>query len=491
MNNIITVLNLSAPSTGNFLVDVIKWLIGISSSVAVGIILFTLILKILTFPLDFVSKISMRKNSLKMEELRPELEKLQKQYANDKELYNRKVAALYKKNGTSMFGACLPTIVTLVFFIIAINAFTAYSGYKNLDNFYQMSLSYDQAIYDGLDCDGDYVINDETGKLIINYDKISSIDFSTANPFVQNNLIIEKKEENNENWISITSTNGYIEYQYKDGVGDKRASKIIILEDKLLSNTELKVDELTYSQYKDKNTSLQNPAVRFLENICENKSAERYREVNDSFLWVKNIWVTDSPLSHPINASPSTLNPGASAGCGCTSCNSCTTDYVLSENTYDKLVSKLDKEKDEANGYFVLPILTALISFLMQFITMKSQKAQMELQTVDGQGMSSQKMMTWMMPIMYAIFAFSMTASFSVYMVISSVLSILSTLFTNYVVDKKYKNKASNKEAERIHGRIHNTEKPVAKKPEKKKKNKEEISDNDFLSGKVGKKKRK
>ena len=79
----------------------------------------------------------MRKNSLKMEEMRPELEKLQKQYANDKQLYNQKMMALYKKNGYSMMGSCLPTIITLVIFIVAINGFTAYSQYQNRVYFYE------------------------------------------------------------------------------------------------------------------------------------------------------------------------------------------------------------------------------------------------------------------------------------------------------------------------------------------------------------------
>ena len=84
------IINFTKPETGNFLVDIILWLVQISSSVAVGIVLFTLILKLITFPFDYVSRASMRKNSVKMEEMRPELEKLQKQYADNKDLYNQK-----------------------------------------------------------------------------------------------------------------------------------------------------------------------------------------------------------------------------------------------------------------------------------------------------------------------------------------------------------------------------------------------------------------
>ena len=66
----------------NWIGVVIQWIIGIAGNVGLGIVLFTLVLKLITLPLDIYSKASMRKNSLKMEKMRPQLEKLQKQYQN-------------------------------------------------------------------------------------------------------------------------------------------------------------------------------------------------------------------------------------------------------------------------------------------------------------------------------------------------------------------------------------------------------------------------
>ena len=144
------IINFTAPEAGNFLVKIIIWLVSTSSSIAVGIIVFTLILKLITLPFDYFSRASMRKNTLKMEQMRPELEKLQKQYADNKDLYNQKMMALYKKNGYSMFGACLPTILTLIIFIVAINAFTDYSQYQNKLDFYHMSQSYNTVIHNAI-----------------------------------------------------------------------------------------------------------------------------------------------------------------------------------------------------------------------------------------------------------------------------------------------------------------------------------------------------
>ena len=83
----------------DWLTSIITAIVTSVSSVMLGVVLFTLVLKVITLPLDYFSRASMRKSSLKMEEMRPELEKLQKQYANDKQLYQQKMMALYKKRG--------------------------------------------------------------------------------------------------------------------------------------------------------------------------------------------------------------------------------------------------------------------------------------------------------------------------------------------------------------------------------------------------------
>ena len=71
-----------------------------------GIIVFTLVLKGITLPFDIYQRYKMRKQTLIMKNMKEDLDKLQKQYANDKTTYNMKMQELYKKNGYSMLGAC-------------------------------------------------------------------------------------------------------------------------------------------------------------------------------------------------------------------------------------------------------------------------------------------------------------------------------------------------------------------------------------------------
>ncbi len=583
------ILNFSQPATGNFLVDIIAWLIKISSSIAVGVVLFTVLLKLITLPFDYVSRASMRKNSLKMEEMRPELEKLQQQYANDKALYNQKMMALYKKNGYSMFGACLPTILTLVIFIVAINAFTSYSQYQNKLYFYNMSKAYNNVIYSGFELDesqSKYITRGVNEELIINGNSLyelyvdggeqtqntvkgtkkdnSQFDINfdvtvgattdiknkeevtigqttahqmvvyTENGFIKATLnfdknvynqvgkdagkvdgisfsstyynVIETKldsnelasEENNfllyypvdENGNILLDSNGekikwdyataklkytpeYFNTVYKKQI-DSANEEIKKLQDKGEDYSHIKVP--TYSPLT---------AEEFLQDIRQQKSADKYREEEASFLWVKNIWVTDSPMSHPVASSWSDFK------------NSHGYDgFDIKEEGYGNLTKKLTYEKDAPNGYFILVILTAGSSLLTQLVMSKSQKAQMELQTVDGKGAQTQKVMMIMMPIMMAVFAFMYTSAFSIYIILSSLISMGSTLGINKIVDYKFKKQNANKEKDtkRIRGRVYTPKqeeiKEEPKKDKKKKKGQENAhGDNDFMSGKADGKK--
>ena len=487
------IINFAQPQTANFLVDIIVWLVGITSSVAVGIILFTLILKLITTPFDVFSKISMRKNALKMEAMRPELEKLQKQYADNKQLYNQKMMALYKKNGYSMFGACLPTILMLVIFIVAINAFTSYSQFQNLTYFYNMSNSYNSAIYDGFEVDeseNKYIYKLENGKVELSLDAVledTTGKTSGTLPIISNgtssSFIYEKGEESQEiegqtiisKYIIYSTAKGYVKaksfYDYKDGV-------VYVV------STEYEADAnaLKNSSLKNENNKTfvevlaerpETTAESFIIDIAKTRSAEKFREENSSFLWVKNIWVTDSPLSHPIEGTWNEFKSKHGYPDNATE--------VVQEADYQNLIAKLGPEKDSVNGYFILAVLTAGISFLMQWVTTKTQKAQMELQTVNGQGMQTQKMMMWIMPIMMAVFAFMYTAAFSLYMILSSAISILSTLGINWIVDKKFGKTKKKEEKQVIRGRVHDEEpEPVVEK----KKKEEKIEQPDFITSK-------
>ncbi len=501
----LSIIEFTAPQIGgiaSFIYEIVK----ACSSVAVGVVIFTLILKLITMPFDYASRASMRKNSVKMEQMRPELEKLQRQYADNKELYNQKMLALYKKNGYSMFGACLPTILTLVIFIVAINAFTDYSKFQNQQYFYNMTNSYNNVVYAGFELPEDnteYIYRNEKGEFIVNIDAVKQADNDNDNRVEvgegENQVVIIYSQE--ENIFSLRTEKGYSIY-HKD-ISNNTKPTYTLYEENIINDTvneKLKTAEnnsleinigdeenenfITFKEAKELDEEKWT-ASAFIEDIRQQMAADTYRNEQQSFFWVKNIWATDSTTAHPIQSDWNTFKTthgyqGTDLG---------------SDGSYEKLISKLQKEKTEPNGYFILIALTALSSLLMQVVSAKANQAQMELQTVDGQGAQTQKMMKWLMPAMMAFFAFMYTAAFSIYIIMSSVISVATTFLINFIVDKQLKKEQAKKPTDKVYGKIKVQKEQPKKVSEKKEQKKQDKNDRfyhqnggDFLSGKVDKK---
>lgn len=115
---------------------------------SVTVIMFTIFLKVATSPLDIWQKVSMRKNAKKMEEMRPELEKVQKQCGSNRELLMQKQREVYKKHRYSMFGSCLPMIVTMVVFFIIFGGYNAAVAKHTKSTFEALDKVYTQVYED-------------------------------------------------------------------------------------------------------------------------------------------------------------------------------------------------------------------------------------------------------------------------------------------------------------------------------------------------------
>lgn len=94
------------------------------------VLFFTLCLKLLLSPLDIFQRYKARKNQKITEKLKPEIEKLKKQYP-DPQVFQQKQAMLQKQSGISYFSSCLPAIATLVIFITLLNGLNNISAYMN------------------------------------------------------------------------------------------------------------------------------------------------------------------------------------------------------------------------------------------------------------------------------------------------------------------------------------------------------------------------
>jgi len=80
-----------------------------------SIILLTLLIKLLLFPLSFKGMMSMQK----LKDLAPKMKEIKEKYKDDSQKMNMKMMELYKKHGANPMGGCLPMILQIpVFFAL-------------------------------------------------------------------------------------------------------------------------------------------------------------------------------------------------------------------------------------------------------------------------------------------------------------------------------------------------------------------------------------
>ena len=492
--------------------------------IGLGIIVFTLVLKAITLPFDIYQRFKMRKQTLIMRDMKDDLEKLQQQYANDKTMYNTKMMELYKKNGYSMFGACLPMILSIVILIVAFQGFNAYSRYANLESFVNMSNEYNAAIlehgvvgpnfamtieeqhedtskwlfakpyhltFEGKE-DDEYVLTFEEGHTMSEDGVVYEMFYYTheeadlnedGTPKVDaNGNAVMKTVKSHYMRVYAQDSARYIEYIYNlDAASireEYRFDKDILLADpdakeaveKIVADSKIVPEGEETATPKSENTA----CTEYVISLGAKAAKVWYDAHNPSFLWVKNVWYPDVSYNHPIPDYGTFKSQLGSSWVDIPRANgtveSKELNVVLTQPLYENLTSQLEDQKSEPNGYFILIVLSIGLMVLSQWITMRSQKESNQYQTVDGQGAATQKVMLVMMPIIYAIFAFMYSAAFSIYMTMSSVISLLVTLSTNAVLGGIFKKKEEERIRERYGRKLPWMEKDGNAKPEKGKK---------------------
>ena len=389
----------------NWIGDIIKFLIEGVGITAVGVILFTLILKTIVLPLDIFSKFKTKKQSLIMERMRPQMEKLQKQYANDKNMYNQKVMELYKKNGYSMLGICLPTIVSLVIFMVVFSQFSTYSQYANLELYREMVKAYNNVA-------AEYV-----------YDEDENSD----------GFLIETTDSDGETVYRVNFE------RFEDYYTDHWEEPMETYEE---LTADVQTENDMFIVIKD-----------YMAGFARQAAADYYHENNQGFIWVGNIWYPDSMLNREVPSFDSFVSSLNRA-----------TNLANYEESYNEVTYNLSAEKQTYNGYFVLIVLAIGMMFLSQFFTMRMQKSMNELGTVDGSGKRTNKWLLIMMPIIYGIFSFFYSAAFSIYMIVNTTYSFVTTLVVNKALDVKFRKLEERQELDKYLRKPTKAEKKAGKK---------------------------
>ena len=104
----------------DFVVHVLNAIYGVVGNYGVAIIIVTILMRIIVFPLTLKQEKSMKK----MRDLQPELDKIKEKYKDSPQEYQQKTAELYRENGVNPSGGCLPLLIQMPIFVALYWAFS-------------------------------------------------------------------------------------------------------------------------------------------------------------------------------------------------------------------------------------------------------------------------------------------------------------------------------------------------------------------------------
>ena len=114
----------------SWLEKALKWIMEILYKIVpnwgVSIILMTILLRLVLFPLTKKSTLA----SLKMQEVQPRMTEIQTKYKNNPEKMNQEMAKLYQETGYNPVSGCLPMLIQLPLIIAMFNLFNNYFEFR-------------------------------------------------------------------------------------------------------------------------------------------------------------------------------------------------------------------------------------------------------------------------------------------------------------------------------------------------------------------------
>ena len=142
--DLLNAITLSQPL--GFWDSIIFGLEGAVGNYALALILVTIIIKLVMVPLDFINRYTSKKSTRKQAEIKPELDKINAKYGNDKDMLNRKTMELYRAHNYNVTGTCFGMlaylVLTMVVFWTLFGALNNISAYKIGEQYLQVRKEY-------------------------------------------------------------------------------------------------------------------------------------------------------------------------------------------------------------------------------------------------------------------------------------------------------------------------------------------------------------
>ena len=474
-------LSVSEPNN-SFWIAIIRAFEAVTNNYVLAIIFLTVVIRIIWSVVDTFGKHSQRKMTKMQEKMKPELEKLKVKYASQPQVLSQKQNELNRKYmDRSYYVGCFITLIVMVLNMVIF--FTLFSGLNTMSA-YKISVNYDNLKTNYANCirvvdnylDENSTDVNQVYEKFVNYQNLAFI----VNESEQQKTIslVEYQTDGSGNYILDEGGNKiphtlhievYLEFeefatsetQVVDGEeqnveipanqnivtiiekifptyseGETEGSKEIIISQTpaLDENGQVITDENGEIVYNNLylSTAVQNVAMRHIET--------EYEDTKESFFWIENIWIADSPTSQSIQSFSSlrgSLGKYIQDG-----------QEKNEEKIYNAFMFDLRESKGRANGYYILPILIVLVSVLTIVINNLLAKRKARLQGIDRAQTGAMKWMQIIIPILLGIFALFYNSVFAVYMLTGQIISSIIAPLQNLILDKIDQRKQQKEEKE-------------------------------------------
>lgn len=179
--------------------------------------------------------------------------------------------------------------------------------------------------------------------------------------------------------------------------------------------------------------------------IAKQASLEKYNEIREGFLWIKNIYRPDTYASVFPSAEEYISSSGTVFDETYVSIYGETfeTKETAKENfikVYNEVTEDIKTEYSGWNGYLILVILSGVITLLSQFILQgKSKKTVVDKKgnETEVKNPNSNKLLTFLLPILMIIFTLQYSSAFALYIIMNSLMGVVIGFITNLILSKK------------------------------------------------------
>lgn len=448
---------LSVQEPSGFWINIIRAFEGATKNYVLAIVLLTVVIRLIWGLVDTGTKFNQQYMNAVQTKMQPELAKIKAKYQNQPQVLQQKQNEVYKRYyGKGYYGSCALTFIVmglnlLIFFTLfsGLNTMSAYkiaNSYEyvkytyvncvNVADHYLTGYETEEDKLDRLEYFKDYenlkfVIDDENKTIALVYndmelDKIEyKEDFSSKKPILDyKGDTVEIIVAENENIIKLLDV-----YFPTYNEGEELYSKDVLL------------DTITKTDEEGNTTEEKLYLSQVIQKVAMENVVNTYEKTKDSFLWIENIWIADTPFSKSI-VSYSTLNSQVR--------------NIFEEGEdqiYNAFMPDLKVQKSKANGYFILPILCIATSFmtiqLTKFYNNRKNKKKGLPKVENEKGKVSQ----FIVPCLLGVFALFYNSVFSIYMltgqIVSGLLLVPQLMFVDFVMDKR-KAKKEKKELENV-----------------------------------------